>query len=111
MGAGEVFICRRHREHEPGADGRLQPAVQPDAAAKNPGAYMGMGETAENVARKWQITRDQQEEFAVASHQKASAAQAAGKFDDEIVPIQARAAWWTRTAASAPAPRRRRWPG
>ncbi|QUJ75557.1 acetyl-CoA C-acetyltransferase [Sulfitobacter albidus] len=43
-----------------------------------------MGQTAENVADKWQITRDQQDEFAVASQNKAEAAQKAGKFDDEI---------------------------
>jgi acetyl-CoA C-acetyltransferase len=46
-----------------------------------------MGTTAENVARQWQITRDQQDEFAVASQNKAEAAQAVGKFKDEIVPV------------------------
>jgi acetyl-CoA C-acetyltransferase len=46
-----------------------------------------MGNTAENVARKWQITRDQQDQFAAASQQKAEAAQKAGKFRDEIVPV------------------------
>ena len=45
-----------------------------------------MGITAENVAAKWQITRDEQDEFAVASQNKAEAAQKAGKFKDEIVP-------------------------
>ena len=44
-----------------------------------------MGQTAENVAEKFQITRDQQDEFAVASQNKAEAAQKAGKFQDEIV--------------------------
>ncbi|WP_299872752.1 acetyl-CoA C-acetyltransferase [uncultured Sulfitobacter sp.] len=43
-----------------------------------------MGQTAENVAEKWQISRDQQDEFAVASQNKAEAAQKAGKFADEI---------------------------
>jgi len=43
-----------------------------------------MGQTAENVAQKWQISRDQQDEFAVASQNKAEAAQKAGKFKDEI---------------------------
>ncbi len=43
-----------------------------------------MGQTAENVAEKWQISRDQQDEFALASQNKAEAAQKAGKFDDEI---------------------------
>src|SRR5499426_44142 len=46
-----------------------------------------MGNTAENVARQWQITRAQQDEFAVKSQQKAEAAQKAGKFKDEIVPV------------------------
>jgi len=46
-----------------------------------------MGNTAENVAEKWQITREQQDVFAAASQQKAEAAQAAGKFQDEIVPV------------------------
>jgi acetyl-CoA C-acetyltransferase len=46
-----------------------------------------MGNTAENVAQRWQITREQQDEFAAASQQKAEAAQKAGKFKDEIVPV------------------------
>ncbi|HET9230903.1 MAG TPA: acetyl-CoA C-acetyltransferase [Vitreimonas sp.] len=46
-----------------------------------------MGITAENVAEKWQITRQQQDEFATLSQQKASAAQKAGKFKDEIVAV------------------------
>ncbi len=46
-----------------------------------------MGQTAENVAEQWQISRDQQDEFAVASQNKAEAAQKAGKFADEIVPF------------------------
>ncbi|MEE4117414.1 MAG: acetyl-CoA C-acyltransferase, partial [Paracoccaceae bacterium] len=46
-----------------------------------------MGNTAENVAEKWQISRDQQDEFALASQNKAEAAQKAGKFDDEVVPF------------------------
>ncbi len=46
-----------------------------------------MGTTAENVARQWQITRDEQDNFAVASQNKAEAAQKSGKFKDEIVPV------------------------
>ena len=53
-----------------------------------PEAYISMGLTAENVARKYGITRDQADEFSLASHQKALAAIAAGKFKDEIVPIE-----------------------
>ncbi len=52
-------------------------------------AFQGyhMGTTAENVARAYQITRQQQDEFAVSSQQKASAAQKSGRFRDEIVPV------------------------
>ena len=46
-----------------------------------------MGTTAENVAQKWQITRDEQDKFAVASQNKAEAAQKAGRFKDEIAPV------------------------
>ncbi len=46
-----------------------------------------MGNTAENVARKWQLTRDEQDEFAMNSQNKAEAAQKAGRFADEIVPV------------------------
>ncbi|GLK68700.1 acetyl-CoA C-acetyltransferase [Hansschlegelia plantiphila] len=46
-----------------------------------------MGTTAENVATKWQITREQQDQFAVASQNKAEAAQKAGRFKDEIAPV------------------------
>jgi acetyl-CoA C-acetyltransferase len=46
-----------------------------------------MGNTAENVAQKWQITREQQDEFAAKSQQKAEAAMKSGRFKDEIVPV------------------------
>src|SRR5215510_14239871 len=46
-----------------------------------------MGTTAENVARQWQLTREEQDAFAVASQNKAESAQKAGKFKDEIVPV------------------------
>jgi acetyl-CoA acyltransferase len=54
----------------------------------NPDAYLSMGLTAENVARKYGITRAQADEFSLASHRKALAAIAAGKFKDEIVPVE-----------------------
>ena len=52
-------------------------------------AFQGyhMGNTAENIAQRWQLTRLEQDEFALASQQKAAAAQAAGKFKDEIIPV------------------------
>ncbi len=70
-----------------------------------------MGVTAENVAKKFDISRREQDEFAAASQQKAEAAQKAGRFKDEIVPIETRLAQGhdrcsTATNSSAPA---RRW--
>ena len=47
-----------------------------------------MGETAENIAEKYRIGRNEQDEFALASHQKAVAAQTGGRFVDELVPVQ-----------------------
>jgi acetyl-CoA acyltransferase len=55
-----------------------------------PDTYLGMGLTAENLARKYSITRQQADEFSYCSHQKALAAIAAGKFKDEIVPVEVR---------------------
>ena len=55
-----------------------------------PDTYLGMGLTAENLARKYQITREKADEFSYCSHQKALAAIAAGKFKDEIVPVEIR---------------------
>ena len=53
-----------------------------------PEAYISMGLTAENVSKKYGITREQADEFSLASHQKALAAITAGKFKDEIVPVE-----------------------
>jgi acetyl-CoA acyltransferase len=53
-----------------------------------PDSYLGMGLTAENLAKKYGITREQADEFSYASHQKALAAIAAGKFKEEVVPVE-----------------------
>ena len=55
-----------------------------------PGAYVGMGMTAENLARKYEISRTEQDQFALESHQKAAAAQEAGRFADELVNVSVR---------------------
>jgi len=68
--------------------GGFNPMPSPELYEKRPGAYMGMGETAENVARDYQIPRAEQEALAVKSQQKAAAARSAGKLADEIVPIK-----------------------
>ncbi|MCM3718188.1 acetyl-CoA C-acetyltransferase [Fictibacillus phosphorivorans] len=58
-----------------------------------PQYYMGMGHTAEEVARRFGVSRQDQDEFAVRSHQKAAAAIKEGKFDDEIVPVSVMKRW------------------
>jgi len=89
LGAGEVFICAGVESMSRVPMMGFNPLPNTVLQEKAPGAYLGMGDTAENVARKWQITRADQEAFAVRSHARAAAAQAAGKLADEIVPIKA----------------------
>ena len=60
----------------------------PYMAENNPEVYMGMGLTAERVAKEWNVSRQDQDEFALRSHQKAAAAVDAGKFREEIVPVK-----------------------
>src|SRR3569623_38247 len=91
LGAGEAFICAGLESMSRVPMGGYSPLPNPELAPKNAGAYMGMGETAENVARQYQITRGEQEEFAVKSQRKAAAAREAGKLADEIVPIKTKA--------------------
>jgi acetyl-CoA acyltransferase len=62
--------------------------ANPTLAEEYPGVYLGMGLTAENLARNFEITREEQDAFALRSHQRAAAAQDAGKFDAEIVPLE-----------------------
>jgi acetyl-CoA acyltransferase len=63
-------------------------SVNPWLVDNYPGSYMSMGLTAERVATHYGITREQMDQFSYESHQKALAAIAAGKFDDEIVPVE-----------------------
>jgi len=63
-------------------------SVNPELHDRYPEAYASMGVTAENVARKFKIAREEQDAFAVASHQKAAAAIEAHRFDDELVPVE-----------------------
>ena len=87
LGAGEVFICAGIESMSRVPMMGYNPLINPALMQSMPAAYISMGETAENVARKWQIPRADQEAFAVRSHQRAAAAVAAGKLADEIVPI------------------------
>ncbi|MBZ5725072.1 MAG: acetyl-CoA C-acyltransferase [Acidobacteriia bacterium] len=62
-------------------------SINPWLQENYPDSYLSMGLTAERVARHYGIGREESDRFALASHQKALAAQAAGRFDDEIVPV------------------------
>ena len=88
MNAGEVFICAGVESMSRVPIMGYNPMPHPGLYERFPQAYISMGETAENVATKYQITREAQEAFAVQSQSKAAAAQAAGKLDDEIIPIK-----------------------
>jgi acetyl-CoA acetyltransferase family protein len=87
MGAGEVFICAGVESMSRIPMGGFNPMPNPKLGQSYPQAYMGMGETAENLAKKYQISRKEQDEFAANSQSKASAAAKAGKFTAEITPI------------------------
>ncbi len=88
MNAGEVFICAGVESMTRVPIMGYNPMPHPGLYERFPQAYISMGETAENVATKYQITREAQEAFAVQSQSKAAAAQEAGKLDDEIIPIK-----------------------
>lgn len=87
MNAGEVFICAGAESMTRIPMGGFNPMPNPKMAQIYPQAYMGMGETAENLAKKYNISRKEQEEFALSSQQKAANAAKSGRFNDEIVPI------------------------
>jgi acetyl-CoA acyltransferase len=87
MNAGEAFICAGVESMTRVPMMGFNPMPHPDLSEKYPQAYMSMGVTAENVAAEYRITREQQDEFAVNSQAKAAAALAAGRFDDETIPI------------------------
>jgi acetyl-CoA acyltransferase len=90
LDAGDVFIAAgvesMTRVPMMGFNPMPNPVLQAKAAA-----YIGMGDTAENVAAKWRIGREEQEAFAVRSQQRATAAAKAGHFSAEIVPIATKA--------------------
>lgn len=87
LGAGETFVCAGIESMSRVPMAGFNPMPNPALAAKRPGAYMAMGDTAENVATKYQIPRAAQEAFAVESQKRAAAARASGKFSDEIIAI------------------------
>ena len=88
MNAGEVFICAGVESMSRVPMTGFNPMPNTVLSDEMPGAYMSMGETAENVGRKYKITRRAQEEFALLSQEKAAAAETSGRLRKEIVPIE-----------------------
>ena len=86
MGSGKVFICGGVESMTRVTTG-FDPIPYPYTETINPNVYFSMGITAENVAKKYNITRKEQQEFAISSHQKASEAQSKGNFNNEITII------------------------
>ncbi|HEX6142298.1 MAG TPA: thiolase family protein [Geminicoccaceae bacterium] len=89
MDAGEAFVCAGVESMTRIPMGGFNPLPNPALIERYPAAYVGMGTTAENVAERYQITREAQEAFAVDSQRKAAAARSEGRLRDEIVPIRA----------------------
>jgi acetyl-CoA acyltransferase len=86
-GAGEVFIAAGVESMSRIPMGGFNPMPNPALYKSYPQAYISMGETAENLAKKYDISRAEQERFAVSSHHKAARAALSGGFGSEIVPI------------------------
>ncbi len=86
MGAGKAFVCGGV-ESMTRVNTGFDPIPYPYTEKENPNVYFTMGTTAENVAKKYNISRTEQQEFAIASHQKADDAQSNGRFEKEIVSI------------------------
>ena len=87
LGAGEAFLCAGVESMTRVPMGGYNLMPNPVLAKDYPQAYISMGETAENVAQRYQVSRADQEAFAVDSHRTAAAARAEGRLTDEIVPI------------------------
>ena len=86
MGSGKAFICGGVESMTRVTTG-FDSMPYPYSKLENPNVYFSMGITAENVAKKYNLTRKEQQEFSIASHQKAFVAQSKGNFDKEIVSI------------------------
>ena len=87
MNAGKVFICCGIESMSYVPINGLNFTPHPNLLINNPNVYISMGDTAENVAKKYNIGRTQQQEFAIKSHYKAHKAQNEDKFKEEITSI------------------------
>ena len=86
MGSGKMFICGGVESMTRVKTG-FDSVPYPFSEKQNPNVYFSMGTTAENVAKKYKISRTEQQEFSILSHQKAYNAQTNGNFKSEIVKI------------------------
>lgn len=86
MGSGKVFVCGGVESMSRVNTG-FEPVPYPYKEKENPHVYFSMGTTAENVAKKFNISRNEQQEFAIISHSKANKAQKNGSLTKEIIPI------------------------
>ncbi len=87
MNAGQAFICAGVESMTRVPMLGFNPMPHPGLYESFPAVYMGMGETAENVASRYKLSREQQDEFALTSHQRADHARSQGLLADEIVTI------------------------
>ena len=86
--SGDVFVAGGTESMSLVPMGGYHFSPNPHLVDTYPDAYLSMGLTAENLARKYQITREQQDAFALRSHQRAIAAIDAGRFKEEVVPLE-----------------------
>ena len=89
MNAGDAFVCAGVESMTRVPMGGYNPLPNPSLHESFPAAYMSMGQTAENVAERYGITREEQEAFALESQRRAAEARAGGRLDAEIVPVEA----------------------
>ncbi|WP_295987697.1 thiolase family protein [uncultured Variovorax sp.] len=86
-GMGDAFLCVGVESMTMVPQGGFNFSPSPELK-ENTDAYISMGETAENVAQRWNVSRSDQEAFAVESHRKAAEARAQGRLAGEIVPVR-----------------------
>jgi acetyl-CoA acyltransferase len=87
MGAGEAYVCAGVESMSRVPMGGYNPLLNPALVERRPQVYISMGETAENVAERFGVTRADQEAFAVESQRRAAAAAEGGRLADELVPV------------------------
>lgn len=92
-GMGDAFLCVGVESMTMVPQGGFNFSPNPELRSHSD-AYISMGETAENVAQRWNVSRSDQEALAVQSHQKAAAAREQGRLVDEIVPVRGVTGEW-----------------